>query len=68
MAESQYVLRGKKNKAPMVYTIIVLSIIGLTFILYATYAYLGYIRLKATPHISGKIMKPKENTRQSSRV
>ena len=45
MAESQYVLRGKKNKAPMIYTIIVLSIMGLTFILYATYAYLGYIRL-----------------------
>ena len=45
MAESQYVLRGKKNKAPMIYTIIVLSIMGLSFILYATYAYLGYIRL-----------------------
>ena len=45
MAESQYVLRRKKNKAPMIYTIIVLSIMGLTFILYATYAYLGYIRL-----------------------
>lgn len=43
MAESQYVLRGKKNKAPMIYTIIVLSIMGLAFILYATYAYLGYI-------------------------
>ena len=45
MAESRYVLRGKKNKAPMVYTIVILSIMGLAFILYATYTYLGYIRL-----------------------
>lgn len=43
MAESRNKLRGSKSKAPVIYTISVISIMGLFFILYATYAYLSYI-------------------------
>ena len=43
MAESRNKLRGSKSKAPVIYTIIIISLMGLIFILYATYAYLSYI-------------------------
>ncbi|MBQ5561897.1 MAG: type IV secretory system conjugative DNA transfer family protein, partial [Clostridia bacterium] len=45
MAENRNMLRGNKSKAPVVYTVVIVSIMGLALILYATYAYLGYIRL-----------------------
>ena len=45
MAESQNVLRGRKSKAPVIYTAVICGLFGLAFIFYATYAYLGYIRL-----------------------
>ena len=43
MAESRNKLRGNKSKAPVIYTIVIISLMGLSFILYATYAYLSYI-------------------------
>ncbi len=45
MAENRNMLRGNKSKAPVIYTVVIVSIMGLALILYATYAYLGYIRL-----------------------
>ena len=43
MAESRNKLRGNKSKSPVIYTIVIISLMGLSFILYATYAYLSYI-------------------------
>ena len=45
MAENRNMLRGNKSKTPVIYTVVIVSIMGLALILYATYAYLGYIRL-----------------------
>ena len=45
MAENRNKLRGTKSKAPVIYTAVICGLLGLAFIFYATYAYLGYIRL-----------------------
>lgn len=45
MTENRNMLRGNKSKAPLIYMIIIFSVMGLALILYATYTYLGYIRL-----------------------
>ena len=45
MAENRNMLRGNKSKTPVIYIVVIVSIMGLALILYATYAYLGYIRL-----------------------
>ena len=45
MAENRNKLRGTKSKAPVIYTAVICGVLGLAFIFYATYAYLGYIRL-----------------------
>lgn len=45
MAENRNKLRGTKSKAPVIYTAVICGLFGLAFIFYATYAYLGYIRL-----------------------
>ncbi len=45
MQENRNKLRGSKSKAPVIYTIVICSLLGLSFILYATYTYLGYIRI-----------------------
>ena len=45
MQENRNMLRGNKSKAPVIYTIVICSLLGLSFILYATYTYLGYIRI-----------------------
>ena len=45
MAENQNKLRGGKSKAPVITTIVIIILLGLGFIFYATYAYLGYIKL-----------------------
>lgn len=45
MAENRNMLRGSKSKAPVIYTAVICGLLGLAFIFYATYAYLGYIRL-----------------------
>ncbi|MDD6490549.1 MAG: type IV secretory system conjugative DNA transfer family protein [Clostridia bacterium] len=66
MAENRNMLRGSKSKAPVIYTVFILSLMGFAFILYATYAYLGYIRLNniTEPGISdildamGTLFKP----------
>ena len=47
MAENRNMLRGNKSKTPVIYTVVIVSIMGLALILYATYAYLGYIRLNS---------------------
>lgn len=44
MAENRNKLRGSKSKAPIIYTFIVMSLLGLAIIFYASYAYLGYVR------------------------
>lgn len=41
--ESRNKLRGGKSKAPIIYTIVIISLIVLAFIFYTTYTYLGYI-------------------------
>ena len=43
MAESRNKLRGNKSKAPVIYTIVIISLMGLSFVLYATYTYLSYV-------------------------
>ena len=43
MAESRNKLRGNKSKAPVIYTLVIIFLMGLSFILYATYAYLSYV-------------------------
>ena len=43
MAESRNKLRGNKSKAPVIYTLVVIFLMGLSFVLYATYAYLSYV-------------------------
>ena len=45
MTENRNKLRGTKSKAPVIYTAVICGLFGLAFIFYATYAYLGYIRL-----------------------
>ena len=45
MAENRNKLRGTKSKAPVIYTAVICGVLGLAFVFYATYAYLGYIRL-----------------------
>jgi len=45
LAENRNKLRGTKSKAPVIYTAVICGLLGLAFIFYATYAYLGYIRL-----------------------
>ncbi len=45
MAENRNMLRSSKSKAPMICTVVILSLMGLAFIFYACYAYLGYITL-----------------------
>ncbi len=49
MSESRNKLRGNRSKAPVIYTGIICILLGLAFIFYASYAYLGYIRIN---HIS----------------
>ena len=43
MAESRNKLRGNKSKAPVIYTLVIIFLMGLSFVLYATYTYLSYI-------------------------
>ena len=43
MAESRNKLRGNKSKAPVIYTLVIIFLMGLSFVLYATYAYLSYV-------------------------
>ena len=45
MAENRNKLRGGKSKAPVIYTCIIIALLGLALILYGSYAYLGYIKL-----------------------
>lgn len=45
MAENRNKMRGTKSKSTVIYISIIFGIIGLAFIFYASYAYLGYIRL-----------------------
>lgn len=53
MSESRNKLRGNKSKAPVIYTITIIALMGLLFILYCTYAYLSYVR---TNHIENPNM------------
>lgn len=45
MSESRNKLRGGKSKAPVIYTIIIIALLGLALIFYASYTYLGYIKI-----------------------
>ena len=45
MAENRNKLRGGKSKAPVIYTITVIALLGLALIFYASYTYLGYIKI-----------------------
>ena len=44
MAENQNKLRGGKSKAPVIWTLVIMGLIGFLFILYVSYVYLGYVR------------------------
>ncbi|MDD6490221.1 MAG: type IV secretory system conjugative DNA transfer family protein [Clostridia bacterium] len=45
MAENRNKLRGGKSKAPVIYTITIIALLGLALIFYASYTYLGYIKI-----------------------
>ena len=44
MAENQNKLKGNRNKKPVIITVIIIILIVWLFILYGSYAYLGYVR------------------------
>ena len=44
MAENQNKLKGNRNKKPVIITVIIIVLIVWLFILYGSYAYLGYVR------------------------
>ena len=43
--ENRNKLRGNKSKAPVIYTGIIMAILGIAFVLYATYTYLSYLSI-----------------------
>lgn len=45
MSESQNKLKGKKSKAPVIVTCLIIGLFVWAFILYGTYTYIGYVRL-----------------------
>lgn len=45
MTENRNKLRGGKSKAPVIYTITVIALLGLALIFYASYTYIGYIKI-----------------------
>lgn len=44
MAENQNKLKGNRNKKPVIITVIIIVLVVWLFILYGSYAYLGYVR------------------------
>ena len=62
MAESQNKLRGGKSKAPVITTIVIIALMGLGFILYVSYAYLGYITINKIDSPGMKDMVSSLNT------
>ena len=43
--ENRNKLRGNKSKAPVIYTGIIMALLGIAFVLYATYTYLSYLSI-----------------------
>ena len=44
MAESKNKLKGNRSKKPLIITFVIIGLIVWLFILYGSYAYLGYVR------------------------